>query len=695
VRPAPAQKLRGIAERAIALHRQGDPAAAIPLYKSLLAAQPNSVPMRILLAQALAALGDDAAEHLVLQKAIAIDPRSIMPRMALAARAERLGRPREALARLDEALAIDPANFEARVRRAGMLAALRRLEEAETLMAAIVAERPEIALHWVAYGSVLAERHRYAEAEAAYRQALTLAPDLPAAHHGLATVMDGTSRTDQAIATYRHAIALAPDDAIAKTNYATLLTRLGRMREAEDAFEAALALAPDLPSANNNLGSLLIKTGDVERGVALEARAAALDPDNPGFAANVLFVSHYDPAPTPPLLAEAHAAWGRRQPKPGAGAAGFANLREPERRLRIGYVSPDFRNHSVGRILAPILAAHDPAQVETVLYGEVVSPDAMTERFRSMASAWRSTVGVEDGTLIRQIRADGIDMLVDLAGHSAGNRLGVFAGRAAPVQVTWLGYPDTTGLPTMDYRLVDRMSDPEGPGDRLATETLIRLPDGFIAAPPPAGAPKVAVPPVFRKGHVTFGSFNNLAKVNRRVVALWARVLEQVPGSVLLLKSSFSADEWAHDRFRRAFAAAGIPSERLQFRARMASEADHLSVYGEVDIALDPFPYNGTITTLEGLAMGVPLVTLEGSSHVSRVGASLLTRVGHPEWIAPDEDAYVAKAAALAADRAGLAVIRVRLRDEYLASPLADPARLARAVEAAYREMWRRWCGHP
>ena len=340
-----------------------------------------------------------------------------------------------------------------------------------------------------------------------------------------------------------------------------------------------------------------------------------------------------------------------------------------------------------------MLAAHDPAAVDVTLYSEVEKPDAMTETIRAESNEWRSTLGVPDAEMVQQIRDDKVDILVDLAGHTGGNRLGAFALRAAPVQVTWLGYPDTTGLPQMDYRLVDAISDPEGAGDRLASEKLVRLPDGFIVAVPSADTPAVAVPPVFRKGHVTFGSFNNLAKVNRSVIALWARVLQAVPSARLLLKSSFNSDDWVHDRFRATFAEHGIPPERLEFRARTVGLAEHLALYGEVDIALDPFTYNGTMTTLEGLSMGVPLIALLGPNHVARVSASLLTRVGHPEWVATDAQDYVAKAAALAADRAKLAAIRVRLRQEYLASPLAQPDRLARNIEAAYRAMWRAWCG--
>jgi len=688
-----ADEVRRLAEQAIALHRGGDAAGALPIYNRLLKIQPQSVPLRVLKAQALLATGDERGERRVLEEALRIDRNALAPLVALGTNAERSGDRVGAVGWFDRALSVDPANAEARVRRAMALTMLRRFDEAEDALSALVRDRPEAA-HWIAYGALLIQRHKLAEAEDAYRKALAISPDLPEGHHGLATVMEARRDGDGALEAYQRTLALAPNDPLVKTNYATMLTRIGRMEEAEALFEAALAIDPRLAPANNNLGSLLIKTGDVERGVALERRAAELDPDNPGYAANVLFVSHYDPAIPPAQLAEAHFAWGRRQMARVPAAPAFANPRAADRRpLKVGYVSPDFRSHSVGYNFFPVLVNHDREQVEVTLYSEVDQPDPMTEQIRKVAPRWRSTIGIEDGPVVEQIRADGIDILVDLAGHSGGNRLGIFARRAAPIQVTWLGYPDTTGLPAMDYRLVDAISDPEGTADRLASETLVRLPNGFIVATPLPGTPSVGVPPVFRNGHVTFGSFNNLAKVNRSVIALWARVLHAVPDARLLLKSSFNSDEWVHDRFRQTFAAADIPAERLDFRTRTAKHADHLALYGEVDLALDPFPYNGTMTTLEGLSMGVPLIALEGDSHVSRVSASLLTRVGHPEWVAKDQDDYVAKAAALAADRSGLAAIRMRLRQDYLSSPLADGPGLTRAIEAAYRDMWRAWCG--
>ena len=314
----------------------------------------------------------------------------------------------------------------------------------------------------------------------------------------------------------------------------------------------------------------------------------------------------------------------------------------------------------------------------------------MTDRFKAIAHTWRPTFGRSDGQMVEQIQADGIDILVDLAGYTERNRLGIFARRAAPVQVNWHGYPDTTGLRSMDYRIVDSITDPEG-ADALASETLIRLADGFIGGVPHATLPPVRPPPLFANGHVTFGSFNSFAKINDRVIALWARLLQAMPTARLLLKSSNGADGWAFARHAATFAGHGIAPERIAFRPRMAATEAHLGLYGDIDIALDTFPYNGTSTTMESLLMGVPVVAMLGASHVSRVSASILNHIGHPEWIARDEDDYVRLAAELAGDGGALARIRMGLRHQYLASRFADPARLAGAVEAAYRTMWRDW----
>jgi protein O-GlcNAc transferase len=340
----------------------------------------------------------------------------------------------------------------------------------------------------------------------------------------------------------------------------------------------------------------------------------------------------------------------------------------------------------------PLLQPHDRARIEIVCYAEIAHPDRRTDAFKALADQWHATVGLTDAALASQIRDDAIDLLVDLSGHTANHRLAVFARRPAPIQLSWLGYPCTTGLAAIDYRLTDALADPAPAADALHAERLVRLPHGFQVYVPPRPAPEVGPPPAARAGALTFGSFNNLAKLNDDVIALWARILAAVPGSRLLLKFHQLADAATGARYRARFAAAGIAAERVLLEPGIGDWTRHMARYGAVDIGLDPFPYNGTTTTCEALWMGVPVVTLRGDRHAGLVGASLLTRLGLTELIAADRDDYVAKATALAGDAARLASLRAGLRARFAASPLGDPARFARAVEAAYREVWTAWC---
>ena len=376
---------------------------------------------------------------------------------------------------------------------------------------------------------------------------------------------------------------------------------------------------------------------------------------------------------------------------PNSPALPFANPRDPGRRLRVGYVSPDFRRHSVSYFLEPLLAAHDRAGFEIFCYAEVIQPDEVTARLQRHADHWLITAGMPDDALAARIRADGIDILIDLAGHTAGNRLPLFARRPAPIQATWLGYPNTTGLPAIDYRLADAISDPPGWGDALASETLLRLPGGFLCFGPPVHAPPPGVPPCLAAGAVTFGSFNNPAKISLPTIESWSAILKRLPDARLLLKSRQLVDAMTWVLLRTRFAERGIPANRVDMLGFQADTVSHLEVYHRVDIALDPFPYNGATTTCEALWMGVPVVTLAGDRHAARVGASLLSRVGLDGLIAASRDEYVERAVDLAGDRERLAALRSTLRPDMAASSLCDATAFARGVEAAYRGIWERW----
>jgi predicted O-linked N-acetylglucosamine transferase (SPINDLY family) len=366
-------------------------------------------------------------------------------------------------------------------------------------------------------------------------------------------------------------------------------------------------------------------------------------------------------------------------------------VRDPERKLRIGYVSPDLCAHVVSRFIAPVLARHDRDAFEVYCYAEVAAPDEITTMLRGYANGWRDTVGEPDEHLAEAIRQDGIDILVDLAGHSASNRLLVFARKPAPVQITYLGYAATTGMTAMDYRLTDALADPPGMTEQFHSERLIRLPKCAWCYNKLADGPGVSELPASKAGHVTFCSFNNFAKVNEPLLRLWGRILQSVPGSRLLIKANALDSPSTQQRVRDWASGAGIDQNRLDLCGWL-SLAEHYARYGQVDIALDTFPYHGTTMTCEALWMGVPVVTLAGGSHLSRVGVSLLTNVGLPELVAESADDYVRIAADLGGDLSRLRGMRATLRKRMEDSPLLDAAGFTKNLEAAYRQAWRQWC---
>ena len=453
--------------------------------------------------------------------------------------------------------------------------------------------------------------------------------------------------------------------------------------------ESGAAIPPRYADAYCNLGNVHKDMGRVGEAIECYRQALTIRPDDHGVHSNLLFALNYHPDWTPQAIFEEHRCWGNNYVPRADEAVVHANTPDPERRLKIGYVSPDLRNHSVAFFLEPVLENHDIQKFEVHTYAEVSLPDATTARLREQVAHWRDTVGIPDEQLARQIRDDGIDILVDLAGHTAGNRLGVFAFQPAPVQATYIGYPNTTGLPAMDYRITNALTTPPEL-DRYFTESVVRLPFANCFAHP-ADCPPVAAPPMLTSGRVTFGSFNNLAKLVPPVIALWAEVLRAVPGARLLLKSQPFGDAGARALFLDRFAAHGIGPERLVLRGAGPLQ-EYLRSFNDIDIALDPFPYNGSTTNYHALWMGVPVVTLEGRSAASRMGYGVLATLGLKELAAKTPAEYVAIATGLAADPDRLKTLRASMRERMNASPLKDGRRHTAALEDLYRNMWRNWC---
>ena len=537
-------------------------------------------------------------------------------------------------------------------------------------------------------GNTLKESGKLAGAIRCYQKAVELKPDYSEACNNMGNAFNDRGKLNEAVVCLKRAVTLKPDFSEAYYNLGNALHGMVRLEEAIDSYKKAIELKPDYPEAYNNIGIVFKDRGHLRKAIECYKTSLGLKPDFSKAHSDLLLAMNYDLSIGREGMFLESSDWWRRHGEPHANKFHHKG-HNPHGRLRIGYVSPDFRGHSVSYFFLPLLMAHDRKEVEVFCYAEVKHPDKTTARIRGLADHWCSTVGFEDDTLAQKIDEDRIDILVDLAGHTANNRLTVFSRKPAPVQVTWLGYPGTTGMPVMDYRLTDEIADPEEDGDEYYSETLVRLKDGFLCYLPPDGAPDVAGLPAMKSGRITFGSFNNLPKVNERVIEAWSRILLQVPGSSLLLKSRQLTDESTRRRFMDLFTKNGVGSDRINMLSATSSISEHLDLYNRVDIGLDPFPYNGTTTTCEALWMGVPVVTLRGDRHASRVGASILTRVGLGDFISVDGDEYVCRAEKLAGDVDRLKDLRTGMRQRLMESPLCNSNSFAFGLEKIYRKIMR------
>ena len=600
----------------------------------------------------------------------------------------------EAAASFRQALKIKPGIDEAHINLGNAYLKLGRLEEAAACFHQALRLMPGVAEVQHNLGNAYLKLGRLEEAATSFRQALRLRPDFVEAHNNLGNVLLAQGQLEEGAECFRQAIRLKPDFVEAHHNLGAVCLRLGRLEEAAASFQRVFTINPDYVEAYNNQANVLLAQGHLTEAVATLRQAMQSLPDNDKLHSNLLLALNYLPEQNAETMLREHRSWEMSHVLPSTTLPTYANGPDPERRLRIGYVSADFRTHSVAYFIEPLFAAHDRTNVEVVCYADVAHPDATTKRLRNLADRWRDIVGLRDDAVAELIRSDGVDILVDLSGHTAGNRLKVFSHKPAPVQVTYLGYPNTTGLSSIDYRITDSIADPPGQ-ETCYTEKTVRLPGCFLCYQPPVDSPPISSLPASEKGHVTFGSFNNLAKINPKVVTLWAKLLQTVPGSRLLLKNSSFTDAPTRERYHNLFEAHGVPRERIDLLGHALTSREHLALYHGMDIALDTFPYNGTTTTCEALWMGVPVITLMSTAHAGRVGASLLNTVGLTEWIAAAPEQFIAIAVDKARDLHGLAELRAGLRARLAASALCDGGTFARKIEAAYREMWRNWCSAP
>ncbi len=529
-----------------------------------------------------------------------------------------------------------------------------------------------------------------AKAEPLYRRLLA-ADNLHAdSHNNLGIILGQKGLLAEAAQCFRLALASNNDHGNAHYNLGTALVELGQLAEAGACFLEALRLDPRRADAHNNLGNVYKEQGQLEEAVASFRMALELRPDYITAHNNLVYTLHICPGLAPQTILAECENWNRQH---AALLAGLIQAPQcdatPGRRLRIGYVSPDFRSHPVGRFILPLLAAHDRGQVEVFGYSSVKKPDALTERCRGLVDAWRPITHLTDDQTAQLIRGDRIDILVDLAMHTMDNRLLVFARKPAPIQVTYLAYGGTTGLHTMDYRLTDPYLDPPGRNDAFYSEKSTRLPHTYWVYQPVSDTPVAAEPPSVATGQITFGCLNNFCKVTSPTLELWGQVLQACPGAALLLY----ARQGSHrDRVCRVLERWGVAADRLTF-VDWLPVADYFRTYSRLDVALDPFPYGGGTTTCDALWMGVPVVSLVGQTAVGRGGLSILSNVGLQDLAATDTAQYVQTAVALARDRQRLRELRATLRTRMQASPLMDVPAFARGVEEAYRQMWRHYRG--
>jgi protein O-GlcNAc transferase len=539
--------------------------------------------------------------------------------------------------------------------------------------------------------SALLNQGKLDEAVRHSRLALRSRPDYPEAHNNLAGALQLLGQYQDAVAHARRALRLKPDYAHAHSNLGHSLGDLGLLDEAVASLRHAIHLDPGYVEAFNNLGNVLKDQGRLDEAIECYQQCRKLDPAKQMCHSNLFFCMPYHPRYNSRAISEELRCWELVHAQCLAdGTRSFTNDRSPQRRLRIGYVSADFYDHVVGSNIWPLLRNHDRSQFEITLYANQARSDSMTEKFRKSADAWLTIAGWPDSQVADRILQDGIDILVDLAVHSSDNRLLVFARKPAPVQVTFAGYPGSTGLRAIDYRLTDSCLDPPGMNDGCYAEESYRLPHSFWCFDPQTTEPPVAPLPALQKGFITFGCLNRFCKVNDEVLHLWGQVLRAVKRSRLLLL----APPGSHRQRTRDFLVRqGIDAERLEFCSRKR-RFEYLSLYHQVDLMLDTFPYNGHSTTLDALWMGVPVITLVGSTVVGRAGLSQLTNLGLEELAARTPDDYVRLAVDWAGDLARLQILRSGLRERMKRSPLMDAAGFTRGIEAAYRAMWRKWCGN-
>lgn len=628
----------------------------------------------------------------------------------------------EAKKLLQQICRTDKNNAEAHYNLGDVLRLQKKPQKALSSIERAVKISPDYAAAWGMLGRINKSLGKLNEAESHFRRAASLRPGGAEIHKGLADVLTQLGKKQEAVSIYndlarvlfeqgrpqesitiyKMALAIESDNAILYSNLGSIYESVGELDEAETCLVKALQLDPNPGSSAvyNNMGNVLKTQGKVTEAEAVFRKGLEVNPDDQRLGSNLLLclqsIANYSRAE----ILEEHIQWAKKHATPPQNSNAHNNSPDPDRRIRIGYVSPDLRTHAVGYLVEPILANHNSEQFEIFCYAEVSAPDSFTERLRSMVDGWRNTCGMSDSQVATMIRSDGIDILVDLAGHTSKSRLTVFTTKPAPIQVAYLGYSDTTGMSSIDYRLTDEISDPVG-DEKYYTEELIYLREGFSCYTPPKGVPEITRLPALSSKTVTFACLNNLYKINSSVIDLWCRVLHATPSSRLIIFRHVLKGK-ARDRLYEEFAERGIDRQRVELLCDLPTEYHqsfphgtwHMGLFEKIDIMLDTFPRDSHVIACEALWMGVPVVTMYGERHSGRICASVLTTLELPQLIASTADEYLEIATELANNLDELEQIRNGLRDRMKNSSLCDSKKFTGILEDAYRDMWKRWCVH-
>ncbi len=635
------------------------------------------------IAEAYWLAGDHRRAIQILEPLVAAHPEMVVAAQILAESYLKTGDQEKAVAQYEAALRFETENADLYYKLGRIHLLNRRLERADQCFQRTLQLDPDHQAAWHDRGAVLLNKGNTAEAQRHFSETLVRDPNHADALCNLGLIHLLANELEESAEYCRRSLQANPKHACTRNILGNVFRARGQLSEAVSEFQQALQLNAANTEAHNNLALSFQTQGRMEDAVAHYRRAMEVRTHCAATHSNYLLSLHYLPQNDLDAHFREHLNWaeahGCREQR-----TDFHNSREPERRLRIGYVSPDFRQHPVGSFMLPILAQHDPTEYEVTCYSNVSAPDAVTAQLESLAQRWRVTNWLGDDDLTAKIIEDEIDILVDLAGHTAGNRLTAFAGKPAPIQMTYLGYGSTSGLAAMDYRLTDQIADPEGEAVYY-TEQLLRLQSGLLCYQPAAFSPEISASPILKHGAITFGSFNNPAKINAATIAVWAKILSSIPSARLILKYPTFSDSGTVGRCVELFSECGIDRERLEFRGGKLPQAQHLAAYGDVDVMLDTFPYTGSTTTCESLWMGVPVLTLRGNSFVGRISSSILTHLGLPELIAQTTEDYLDRAVALSRAAEQLSQTRNEIRQVMRDSAMCNAEAFTDELEGLYR----------